>query len=129
MAQKDNSEVNQGFDESHLYMWVKGLEGKANNLIREVNIIKNDFSRKNKQLLSEIKVLNEELLEVKREQESSLKKMDLIIKELKMTAGADEVMTLKKYIDLWSPLNFVTQRDVQRIVKLEMQNPSEKVKK
>jgi hypothetical protein len=30
----------QGFDNSRLYMWVKGLESKVNNLIREVDVIK-----------------------------------------------------------------------------------------
>lgn len=128
MASKDTLPPEQDFDNSHLYIWVKSLEGKVNNLVREINILKNDFSRKNKQIKEEVKIFNEELLEVKREQESTLRKMDLIIKELKMTAGADEVMTIKKYLDLWSPLHFVTQRDVERIVKLEMEKKTHPMK-
>ena len=46
--------------------------------------------------------------------------MDLIIKELKITAGKEELMTLKKYIDFWNPMNFVTQRDVERVVEEKM---------
>ena len=55
-------------------------------------------------------------------------KIDLIIKELKLTAGKEELMTLKKYIDLWNPMNFVTQRDVERVIeeKLEALEKSKK---
>ena len=29
----------------------------------------------------------------------------------------EEVQTIKKYLDLWNPLHFVTQRDVERVVE------------
>ncbi len=105
------------FDNSKLYLWVKGLEIKVNNLLREVDVLKNDLIRKNRNLSSEVKSLNEEIMEMKREQSKTLQKMDLIIKELKMTAGIEEVMTLKRYVELWNPLNFVTQRDLERMVE------------
>ena len=58
--------------------------------------------------------------------------MDLIIKELKLTAGKEEVLILKKYIDLWNPMNFATQRDVERLVEekisqLKTEEPETKV--
>ncbi len=105
-----------GFDVSRLYVWVKGLETKANNLLREVDVLKNDFILKNNELKRELKVLNEDLLNVKHEQGQTLRKMDLIIKELKQTAGVEEVQVLKKYVELWNPMNFVTQRDLARAV-------------
>jgi hypothetical protein len=104
------------FDSSKLYLWVKGLESKVNNLLREIEVLKNNFSRKNQDLTREIKLLNEEMLTLKQEQEKMLEKMDLVVKELKRTAGIEEVMVLKKYVDLWNPLNFVTQRDLERAV-------------
>ena len=101
-------------DTSRLFVWVKGLEGKLNNLLREMNIIKNDAMKKQSQLRFDVKAMNDDLLELKREQEKINQKIDLIIRELKQTAGAEEVLTLKKYLDLWNPLNFVTQRDLDR---------------
>ena len=47
--------------------------------------------------------------------------MVLIIKELKQTAGAEEVMTLKKYVEFWNPLNFVTQKDLEKAVEGKLQ--------
>tara|TARA_Y100000310_G_C20133687_1_gene557004 strand:+ start:63 stop:434 length:372 start_codon:yes stop_codon:yes gene_type:complete len=110
------------FDNAKLYVWVKGLEGKVNNLLRQVDVLKNDLIKKNNQLKKEVTVMNDELLEVRRKQEDTVQKMDLIIKELKKTAGVEEVMTLKKYVDLWNPINFVTQRDVERVVESKLHN-------
>ncbi len=117
MAQKAEPTQDSGFDPSRMYVWLKGLESKANNLLRQVNVIKNDASKKSMSLKQEIKTLSEEVLELKRQQGQMTQKIDLMIKELKRTAGIEEVATLRKYIDLWNPLNFVTQRDVERIVE------------
>src|SRR3989338_4138984 len=117
MAKNEDLKPEVGFDQAKMYVWLKGLEGKVNNLNREINVLKNDLSRKNSQLKQEMKTFSEDALELKREQTQALQKIDLIIGELKRTAGVEEVATIKKYIDLWNPLNFVTQRDLERIVE------------
>ena len=114
MAQKTPPPTQTGFDPAKLYVWVKGLESKVNNLFREVELLKNDFMRKNSELTKEIKIFNEDLLELKREQAKSNEKTDLIIKELKKTAGLEELTVIKKYLDFWNPMNFVTQKDLDR---------------
>ncbi len=109
-----------GFDPSKMYVWVKGLEGKINSLMREVDLVKNDLIRKNSSLSKEVKALNDEVLELKRQQDQFAQKMELIIKELKQTAGNEEVQVIKKYVELWNPLTFVTQRDLERTVDAQM---------
>ncbi len=110
----------QGFDQAKLYLWVKALEGKVNNLLREVDLLKNDFITKNNQLRKDFKTMNEDLLSTKQEQEQTLQKMNLIIKELKRTAGIEEVTTLKKYMEFWNPMTFVTQKDLDRAIESRM---------
>ena len=107
-------------DTAKLYVWLKGLEGKVNNLLREMDLIKNDFIKKNAQLRKEMKTVGDDVIEMKHEQEKMKQKMDLIAKELGNTAGVEDVQVLKKYIEFWNPLNFVTQRDVERIVETKM---------
>ncbi|MBI2666798.1 hypothetical protein HYX13_04255 [Candidatus Woesearchaeota archaeon] len=111
----------QPVDLAKLYVWIKGVESKVNTLVREVEVVKNDLMKKQQEIKKDSKTLGEELLDLRREQEKSLQKMDLVIKELKKTAGAEEVITLKKYLDLWNPLHFVTQRDVERLVEQKLQ--------
>ena len=117
MVQEKSSMPPAEFNDPKIYVWVKGLEGKVNNLLREVNVLKNDFIKKNNKLSQDLKTTSADFLEMKHEQEKVLQKMDLIIKELKQTAGIEEVMTIKKYLEFWNPLNFVTQRDLERAVE------------
>ncbi|MBS3124457.1 hypothetical protein J4437_07570 [Candidatus Woesearchaeota archaeon] len=105
------------FDLAKLYLWVKGLESKANSVIRELDVLKNDLVKKNIDLRKEVKILGEDFLSLRHEHEKSLQKMDLVIQELKQTAGKEEVTVLKKYLELWSPLNFVSQRDLDRALQ------------
>ncbi len=120
---KEQQPVQGGFDQAKLYLWVKALEGKVNNLLREVDMMKNDFIKKTNDLKKDMKNINTDLLEFKHEHSKSIEKVDLIIKELKQTAGIEEVQTLKKYIEFWNPVNFVTQRDVERIVEEKLKGP------
>ena len=88
--------------------------------VKNITLTKNDFIGRSQKLKKEMKALGEDLVEVRHAQEKSSQKMDLIVKELKRTAGMEEVMTLRKYVDLWNPLNFVTQRDVERVVEAKL---------
>lgn len=108
------------FELSKVYIWLKGIESKLNNLRREFEVLKEDAMKKQERLGKEIKVINDDLIELKREREKIQEKMELVIKELKLTAGKEEVMTLKKYMELWNPMNFVTQKEVERIVEEKM---------
>ncbi|MBU0459473.1 MAG: hypothetical protein KKH52_00300 [Nanoarchaeota archaeon] len=114
----------QDFDQAKMYLWVKSLEGKANNLVREINLLKNDFINKNNKLNKEIKTLNTDLTTTRRTLDQTEQKMNLIIKELKKTAGAEEVAVLKKYMEFWNPTTFVTQKDLEKALQQkEINNP------
>lgn len=116
-----------GFDTAKLYVWIKGVESKVNTLVREVDILKNDYIKKHNDLKRDLKIFNDDVLALKRVQDQAQQKMDLVIKELKQTAGVEEVAVLKKYVDYWNPLNFVTPKDVERAVqaKLDSKNQEE----
>ncbi len=109
-----------GFDTAKLYVWIKGVESKVNTLVREVEVLKNDYIRKHNDLKRELKVFNDDTLDLKRMQDQAQQKMDLVIKELKQTAGIEEVAVLKKYVEYWNPLNLVTQKDLQRAVEAKV---------
>ncbi len=120
MATKPLPPDSGNFDTARLYVWIKGVESKVNTLVREVNLLKNDYAKKNGELKRELKVLNDNLLELKRTQDQAQQKMDLVIKELKQTAGIEDVAVLKKYVEYWNPINFVTQKDIDRVVNVKL---------
>ena len=109
-----------GFDSAKLYVWIKGVESKVNTLVREVDVLKNDYIKKHNDLKRELKLFNEDALALKRAQDQAQQKMDLVIKELKQTAGVEDVAVLKKYVEFWNPINFVTQKDLDRAVQAKM---------
>lgn len=113
--------VQTDFGMDKLYVWVKALETKVNALLRETDMIKNNFTEKAKNMNKEVRMLNDNMVEIKRQQLQINQKIDLIVKELKQTAGGEELQTLKKYVDLWNPLHFVTQRDVERVVEAKLE--------
>ena len=114
------------FDSAKLYVWIKGLESKVNNLLRELDVLKNDFIKRNGQLSKDFKTLSDDFLDTRHEQEKINQKLVLIINELKQTAGQEEVVTLKKYVEYWNPLNFVTQKDLERAVESKLQELHQK---
>lgn len=117
---KSPLEENEHFDAAKMYLWLKALEAKVNSLVREMDLLKNDAIKKSTMLRKDFKTLQDDVVELRHEQEKVMRQMDLMIKELKQTAGIEEVMTLRKYIDLWNPLTFVTQRDLERMIDAKL---------
>ena len=77
----------------------------------------NDFQK----LHSNLQSTDSEILDLKRQINDFSQKLDIIIKELKMTAGQEELNTLKKYLDLWNPSRFATREEVEKIIKEKLQ--------
>ena len=98
-------------------MIVKALETKVNSLLREVDVIKDDFSFKLRSLEKKNNINGMDALELRRLQENLQQRTDMVIKELKQTAGQDEVAVLKKYLEYWNPMRFVTQDDLDRVLR------------
>lgn len=120
MAKKPETPAStSAFDNAKLYTWVKALEGKINNLNREFNMVKNDLIKRSAKDKKDLKNFDSELVDLRHQVESMNNKLDLIIKELKQTAGIEEVEVIKKYIEFWNPMNFVTQKDLDRLFEVK----------
>jgi hypothetical protein len=113
MVDKKN-QTQDGFEMAKLFTWVKALETKINSLSREFELIKNETLRKNQDFKKDIKHVTAELIEVRHNQEKMQETIDLLIKEIKRTAGVEEVEVLKKYVEFWNPINFITENDLER---------------
>ena len=100
------------------------VEEKTTNLNRKIEVIEKNMLDHFKKTTQDFKTFDKELMDFKHEINALKEKADLIIKELRMTAGKDELNTLKKYLDLWSPVKFITREEVEKIIqdKLEQKN-------
>ena len=115
--QSSADQAQQAFDPARIYVWIRSIESKVNTLLREVDLLKNDFLKRQQDIRKEQKVFTEDLTELRHQQDAINQKIDLIVRELKQTAGREEIAVLKRYVELWNPMNFVTQRDLERAVE------------
>ena len=70
-----------------------------------------------KRIDKEIKTINEDIKEIRREMEDINGKIGQIAREMQIFAKKDEVKTLQKYVMMWEPIKFVTEKQVEEIVK------------
>ena len=104
---------------------IRTLEGQYNLLRDRVLVINNNMIEEYKKLMTEIRILNEEIREVKREHFKMKETMKHLLIELELFARKEDVKFLEKYINLWNPLKFVTEEDVKRLLEEHKEKKSE----
>ena len=92
------------------------LEEGFTNLRRFLQITEENIIAKNRHYSAEIKTLTSDINETRKEIQELKDKLILIIKELQNVARKEEVKVLEKYINLWNPIKFVTQNEVEQII-------------
>lgn len=92
------------------------LEEGFTNLRRFLQVTEENIVAKNKHYSAEIKTIASDITEIRKEMQEIKDKIMLVIKELQTTARKEEVKVLEKYINLWNPIKFVTQNEVEQII-------------
>lgn len=95
---------------------VKLMEDKYSNLRRKVQISDENYLSQQKKVSDEIRVMQSDVLEIKRAVEDIREKMRLIVKELRSTAKEEDVKVVQKYLDLWEPVQFVTRPEARKMI-------------
>ena len=95
---------------------LKLLEEGFTNLRRFLQVTEENMIAKNKHYSAEIKTLASDLTEIRKEIQELKDKLILVIRELQTVARKEEVKVLEKYINLWNPIKFVTQNEVEQII-------------
>ncbi len=93
------------------------IEDTIENLRSKLQLTNENMLSADKNIRGEIKVIISDIDEVKRELEDIKEKIRLMVAEIKKYAKKEDVLALKKYIDLWQPLNFVTRTEVEKLIK------------
>ena len=107
---------------------LKLLEEGITNLRRFFQVTEENIITKNKHYSAELKTVNSDIIEVRKEIQDIKDKLMLVIRELQSVARKEEVKVLEKYINLWNPVKFVSQNEVEYIIN-EILDRREKAKK
>ncbi len=101
---------------------VRVLEERNSNIQRKTEVIEDNMLNKNKEISENIKKINSDVKELKKDFEDIKDNIKLLIKELQSRAKKEDVDVIQKYIDLWNPTNFVTNRELDKAVKRIIDN-------
>tara|TARA_Y100000310_G_scaffold281722_1_gene302407 strand:- start:41474 stop:41908 length:435 start_codon:yes stop_codon:yes gene_type:complete len=109
----------------------KALQGDIGNISRRLRVLEESFTNirralqvteqnmlgKNKVFATEIRTLTSDIGDMKNGINEVKEKILEMVKELEESAKKEEVKVLEKYINFWNPVKFVTQNEVEAIVK------------
>ena len=96
---------------------LKISEERYGELRKKLLLIEQNMLSHHKKAMEEIKVLNSEITDINNKINMIEEKILLVIKELKLTAKREDIDVMKKYVELWNPMRFVTRETVENIVK------------
>ena len=102
------------------------LESRYTDLNRKAQVTESNMINERKRFITEIKTTNSDIIELKKDIEGVKNKMDLVINELKNFASKDEFNVIKKYVDFWEPVNFVTRNEIEKIIEEKLGKNSNK---
>ena len=96
---------------------IRILEEGLTNIRRITQVIEQNMLEKNKAFSTDIRALTSDINEIKSEINEIKERIVDIVKELEEAAKRGDVKVLEKYINFWNPVKFVTQNEVEVIVK------------
>jgi uncharacterized protein YoxC len=91
-------------------------ESKITTLRERLLVTDSNMVEEYKNISQEIKDINTGMRELKKEIQSIKETTQDIIKSIENLAPIQDVQVLEKYINVWSPLNFVTEKEVKQII-------------
>ena len=103
-------------DISTLSRRLRLLEEGFTNLRRIFQVTEENIIAKNKHYSAEIKTITSDITEIRKEIQELKDKVLLVIRELQTVARKEEVKVLEKYINLWNPVKFVSQNEIEGII-------------
>ncbi|MFH1316824.1 MAG: hypothetical protein ABII01_04860 [Candidatus Woesearchaeota archaeon] len=93
------------------------LEERYTNLRRKTQVIEQNMLNAHKQIKEEIKMNNSDMTDMKRDIKDIKNKMRQIVLELKNCALKEDLNVLRKYVEMWEPINFVTQNQAEKMIQ------------
>jgi hypothetical protein len=95
-------------------------EERTADMQRRIQFLEQQMLANHRKAGTEMKLLHDDIMELKRQNSEMQNRIMMLIKELQLTARKEDIDVVSKYLALWEPVNFVTANTVRRIVKDEL---------
>jgi len=91
-------------------------EERYSELRKKMLFVEQNMLTNHKRAMTEVKALQTDVNEVKRTIQAVEDKIITIIKELRLTARKEDLQVMKRYVEMWEPVKFVSHEQVQKII-------------
>lgn len=92
------------------------MENKYSLLGERLLVINQNMIEEYKTLMRKIKTFESEFRDIKKDLFNVKEIISGLTKEMRLFAKKDSLQVLEKYINLWNPMNFVTEKDVINLI-------------
>jgi len=111
---------------SRLNRRLRLIEEQISTLREHTNLVENNITQKDKNTTEELNNFSEELHDFHNEINEVKQTMDQFINKLDRFASKEEVKVLKRYLDIWNPMNFLTKEEVEEIISKKLEERKNK---
>jgi hypothetical protein len=92
-------------------------EERYSEVRKQISLIESNMLANHKKAIGDVRSLAGDILDMKRTIADLENKMMLLIKEIQLTSKKEEVDVIKKYLEFWEPVHFVTRRQVEGMIE------------
>ncbi len=93
---------------------IRVVEERINDMRKRFKFLEENIIAYHRKNLKDVKDQQQQTYDIRRGLKILEGKILVILKELQLAATKQDVTTLKKYIELWNPLKFITEETLQR---------------
>ena len=111
MAEATYQDVSQVL--SDIVNRIRSLEGKYNILAERLLIVNQNMITQFKKSNVEFKAINSDMKDNQKQIFNSKETVADLAKEMHFFATKEEIKVLEKYINLWDPMKFVSQKELE----------------
>lgn len=96
---------------------LKIIEERYSTLRKKSQLTEQNIIESDKNNFNEIRLIQENLLDVKRSVKNLTEKLSLLTDEISTFASKNEFTVLQRYVDFWQALDFVTRKEVNNFLR------------
>ena len=93
------------------------LEERYSNIRKKTQVTDQNMLMIQKNLTREIKTIDEQLNDLQRSLDNMNSEIRQIFQEIRNFAKSEDLNVLKRYLDMWQPLKFLTKKEAENIVR------------
>ncbi|MBI4440716.1 hypothetical protein HY639_00970 [Candidatus Woesearchaeota archaeon] len=107
----DDERVNE------LMRLLRTMEERFTNMNRKLDVIESNFISQQKKMNKGFLLAESDLVEMKKDMSAFTYKLTLMGKELSLCARKGDVDALRKYLELWQPMDFIRRDEAERFIQ------------